>query len=185
VTLPHGTPDPRAVVRSSDRVAPAATAALLAALARAGLPDEQLRVTLVAGTVVRAECDLNRYNECGVEFKRALAAALARAPALVLDMHSFPGWMTWGAAATPPDVALLYARDALGLPRRLAPVLERAGLATVVTPGAAGVNYIVEEATRRGLAAVLVEANEARPVEPLAEALAAFVVAEARGRGLV
>jgi len=178
VTVPHATGQGLSV-RTNDRAALRAADALVQALAA----HRDIAVRLLVGDEARRACDLNRAERCDspARFKQTYREALARRPALVVDMHSFPASHTWGAR-TAPAVALLYDADYRSLAERAARALAQRGVAVAVVPGAIDVNYIITEASEARVPNVLVELNESlADVTTIIDALAAFVATEVGG----
>jgi len=160
VTAPHAlTPVRRE--RASDRSARVGARQLVAALRARGANVEYLEAD-----VVREECDLNRAEACDSpsHFKDQYRAALARRPAYVIDMHSFPDEERWQLDTdTHIDAVVLYEARYEHEARALAGALRRARVNAYAIAGQPGVNFIITEASRAVIPNVLVELNESDP----------------------
>ena len=172
LTVPHATQPENEQQRASDLAARGAARTL-----NKRLNDLGIVTVLLEGNVPRKECDLNRHGACSTEpgqFKYRYVMALRREPSLVMDMHSYPDGETWGLPFRTSAV-VLYEPTNVTLAQSLVNALGN------VTPAVAGVrgktneNYIIVEASRRGVPALLLEVHEDRSYDTVIDATAAWV----------
>ncbi len=169
ITVPHAIQRPSRRGRWSD----------LAALRAANALDDQLRALQVTtkvlvGDVPREYCDLNRAGACRrvtTTFQREYADAV-RDAIFVIDVHSFPATTTWRLSFVPLAV-ILYEPARKSLASDLAAAIGREDVRPV--PGEPGTNYIIAEAERHNVPALLLEVNEDEAVEPVVTATARWI----------
>lgn len=172
ITVPHATQPATEKRRASDLAALGAAEAL-----NARLNDRGVATLFLKGDVPRQVCDLNRHGACSTgagQFKARYVVALHREPALVMDMHSFPDVVTWGLSFRPSAV-VLYEADSARLAQSLVTALGSMTSAVAGLRGKAGENYIVIEAARHRVPALLLEVHEERDYRPIIDATAAWI----------
>ena len=156
ITVPHALQPRGRRVRASDLAARATASELNEHLRASGVPT-----ILLEGDVVRERCDLNRFGTCPLgTFQRRFEQALARGPAFVVDMHSYPSSERW-QLDRPVSAVVMYDGSEMEA-AAVVEALDEAGFLASTVAGNPGVNAILVSSNRQRVPAVLLEVNESR-----------------------
>jgi len=161
ITAPHALQPRGRRERASDLSARETARELNRALHEASVPTVKLE-----GDVIRDRCDLNRAGTCPLgEFQQAFDMALARRPAYLVDVHSYPAVVRWRLPTRVSAVVLYNDAEQRAEADALVAALADANVLAATVAGEPDVNYLLVRARAKRVPAVLLEVNESRSSE--------------------